>query len=454
MKDVFISFSSKETAEAIQVCELLEKNHISCFISTRDLVPGREYAEQLVQNIDEVKAVVLLLSNNSNNSPHVLREIEYAVSHKVPILVHALEEVSLSKSMEYYLMTHQWITNTADRDQKLVEGIRQIISKNDTLSAQGEAAPAEKADSAPHAPSRDRTSWKKRVLYLLLMLCAIALCGGIVYIRTRPRVTYQAGDTVEFGTYYDEPIQWRVLKINEDNTMVLISKDILTIKSFDAPEGGTYNEYDGVDYWSYENHNVEDEDLIIKIRGNNDWSKSNLRTWLNSDTEMVNYPDQAPTYSAVGENFYSSEPGFLYAFTQEEKDALVTVENRSTANSFSEGAVDGYVTSQEKVYLLSSEELDWFSEAGMLPYASPTESCKEHDGYLDSFEVFAEAFHTDTYYWWLRDNGGEEINKVYVAVTENETDAPVASVNCGASDYGVRPAVTVDMKSSSIRKLQ
>lgn len=169
---------------------------------------------------------------------------------------------------------------------------------------------------------------------------------------------------------------------------------------------------------------------------------------------MVNSPDQAPTYSAVGENFYSSEPGFLYAFTQVEKDALVTVENCSTANSFSEGVVDGYVTSQEKVYLLSSEELDWFSEAGMLPYASPTESCKEHDGYLDSFEVFAEAFHTDTYYWWLRDNGGEEINKVYVAVTENETDAPVASVNCGASDYGVRPAVTVDMKSSSIRKLQ
>lgn len=247
------------------------------------------------------------------------------------------------------------------------------------------------------------------------MLCAMALCGGIVYIRTHPGITYQAGDTVGFGTY---------------------------------------NEYDGVDYWSYENHNVEDEDLIIKIRGNNDWSKSNLRTWLNSDTEVVNYPDQAPTYSAVGENFYSSEPGFLYAFTRVEKDALVTVENCSTANSFSEGVVDGYVTSQEKVYLLSSEELDWFSEAGMLPYASPTESCMEHDRYLDSFEVFAEAFHTDTYYWWLRDNGGEEINKVYVAVTENETDTPVASVNCGASDYGVRPAVTVDTKSSSIRKLQ
>ncbi|MDD6157750.1 MAG: toll/interleukin-1 receptor domain-containing protein [Lachnospiraceae bacterium] len=135
-ENVFISFSSKETAEAIHVCELLEQNHISCFISTRDLVPGREYAEQLVQNIDEVKAVVLLLSNNSNNSPHVLREIEYAVSHKVPILVHALEEVSLSKSMEYYLMTHQWITNTADRDQKLVEGIRQIISKNNALPSQ------------------------------------------------------------------------------------------------------------------------------------------------------------------------------------------------------------------------------------------------------------------------------------------------------------------------------
>lgn len=52
---------------------------------------------------------MLLMSNSANQSPHVLREVERAVSKSVPILVYKLEEVEPTKSMEYFLMTHQWV---------------------------------------------------------------------------------------------------------------------------------------------------------------------------------------------------------------------------------------------------------------------------------------------------------------------------------------------------------
>lgn len=49
MKDVFISFSSVQTPEAQRICQYLEAQGLSCFISTRNLVSGEEYAAQLIK---------------------------------------------------------------------------------------------------------------------------------------------------------------------------------------------------------------------------------------------------------------------------------------------------------------------------------------------------------------------------------------------------------------------
>lgn len=130
-KDVFISYSSIQEEEAIRICAFLESYKVSCFVSTRDIVPGVEYAEQLLEAIDNAKVIVLLLSQEANDSPHVLREVEYAVSHKKAIIVYALEEVVLSRSLEYYLMTHQWLSEDDMRDVTLLTSIRNILSDKD-----------------------------------------------------------------------------------------------------------------------------------------------------------------------------------------------------------------------------------------------------------------------------------------------------------------------------------
>ena len=127
MKEIFISYSSRESELAGKVCSLIESNGYNCFIASRDITPGHEYAAELVGAIDNCRLVVLLLSKNSNSSPHVLREIDRAVSHKKPIIVYQLEDVELNKSMEYFLMTHQWILNTPDKDERLLDGINKII---------------------------------------------------------------------------------------------------------------------------------------------------------------------------------------------------------------------------------------------------------------------------------------------------------------------------------------
>ena len=77
---VFLSHSSIDADVANGLCQELEKNGIGCFLAPRDIRSGHEYAEEIIYGIDRSDAMILVLSNNSNQSPHVLREVERAVS--------------------------------------------------------------------------------------------------------------------------------------------------------------------------------------------------------------------------------------------------------------------------------------------------------------------------------------------------------------------------------------
>lgn len=466
-KNVFISFSSKQQDEALRVCNIIEENGLSCFISCRDLVAGEIYAEQLISNIANCNTVVLLLSNDSNNSPHVLREIEYAVSHDIPVIVYSVEECTLSKSMEYFLMTHQWLLPSSDRDVKLIKSIRhKVKSSSDTPSS-----------DLPEPKIKISSSSKKKsnvplILSLIIAILVIVVLLAIIFatnmqsnnanknqkeigeleeIEDEDELVipeFELGDTVEFGCYNGETIEWRVIKIDKDDqTMMLVSKYILSMKTYDAAEGGEYNKYDDIDYWSFENSNVDDEELLIKIRGNNDWSSSNIRTWLNSDAEKVTYPDQAPTRKAVGLNSYDTEHGFLYEFSDDELDAIEPTSIKTPANTFSTNVKNGQVKSVDSVFLLSYEELDLLEAAGMSLYAKPTESCIASDNRPDGYVSFVNDLKIEEYYWWLRDSDGSKINHAYFVVTPYEEKYDVLTDSVGACAYGIRPAMWVDMTS-------
>jgi len=62
--------------------------------------------------------------------------------------------------------------------------------------------------------------------------------------------------------------------------------------------------------------------------GRNYWQSSNLREWLNSSEEKVNYTCNSPSKERLGNNAYDDEPGFLSEFTPEEQNAIAVTEHR------------------------------------------------------------------------------------------------------------------------------
>ena len=103
--DVFISYSARDKTIADATCATLESHKIRCWIAPRDILPGTEYATELINGLNGSRLMILVFSKEANKSKHVIREVERAVSKGIPIIPLRIENVIPSKAMEYYLST-------------------------------------------------------------------------------------------------------------------------------------------------------------------------------------------------------------------------------------------------------------------------------------------------------------------------------------------------------------
>ena len=442
---IFISHSSKDADIALKICEILEKNGKKCFIAPRDIRMGKEYAEEIVNGIDHAEAMVLLMSQDANKSPHVLREVERAVSKSVPILVYALEKVELSKSMEYFLMSHQWMNVEPGGDYtEIVNYVCDLKPKRTVIQSE-EVVTVSNIQAA-----KNKLRSILAIAMCMVLVAVAAAYGGYYFAKNDGRQETakqerKVGDTVTFGMYNGEPISWRILKINEETEeAVLLSKDILTMKAFDAAESGKFNYNGEEDYWKENSQADTDMELQALVRGNSEWSVSNIRTWLNSAEEVVKYADQPPKVSAMAEhkNGYENEAGFLHGFTEEELAAIREQEVITKGNALSERES---VVTKDKVYLLSLEELQWLEEAGISMLAVPTQAAVEQDR-SNWYAIDFSEYGIKEYCWWLREPVEGMASKCYM-VGNGYYEENLRQENVGLEGFGIRPAITVDLSS-------
>jgi TIR domain len=106
---VFISYASQDKGVAEAVCQAVEQAGMGCWIAPRDVVPGEAYSGAIVHAIDSTKATVLVLSESAAASPHVLREVERAISRRHPVVAFRIDLAPMPVDLEYFLNTSQWL---------------------------------------------------------------------------------------------------------------------------------------------------------------------------------------------------------------------------------------------------------------------------------------------------------------------------------------------------------
>jgi hypothetical protein len=128
--DVFICFSSKDETIAKGVVQFLEARAIKCWISARDVEPGQNYQESIVQALESAKIIVFLFSENSNKSGEIKKELSLGASVNIAVIPLRLSNISPSGALRYELATKQWIDLFPDRELalgRLAERVNDIL---------------------------------------------------------------------------------------------------------------------------------------------------------------------------------------------------------------------------------------------------------------------------------------------------------------------------------------
>lgn len=281
---------------------------------------------------------------------------------------------------------------------------------------------------------------------------------------------YKIGDEFEMGSYNDEPITWQVADINKDGSMLVISRDIISLKSYDAAESGVWNQFSDGSTFDHNQESTYTPDQLIAAKGSNDWKTSNIRSWLNSKDTKVEYTGAAPDGKALYDERtrYNKEEGFLKSFTEKElsyiQDTKVTAfsnildtknaEKGSQTIELQNGEFSDvpdlsnqyqYVV-KDKVFLLSLEEVKkYLNDSKELKVeALVTQKALEQDKTKEYSSIITSQY--EGYYPMLTRTSQPSSGNYIMCVFSKDYSTNDYFKTYAGTVYGIRPAMVVKFK--------
>lgn len=173
--DLFISHSSEDAEAALALVADFENRNITCWVAPRDIPMGSSYHEEIVQAIENSRAVLLLFSSAANKSEHVLREVELAAQGKKPILPLRIDVSEPVGGLKYMLANKQWVERKA-LGNRLVETIEQLLAGGRTIRTGVDEA---RARPAPE-PLKKKGGLSPMLLGAVAAVLLLIIGGGVV----------------------------------------------------------------------------------------------------------------------------------------------------------------------------------------------------------------------------------------------------------------------------------
>jgi TIR domain len=193
MHDILISYSTKDKSWADAACSVMEAHGVRCWIAPRDIVPGAEWAEAIIEAIDACRVMVLIFSASANESADVRREVSRAISRGLPIVPCRIENVRPVGAMEYALGNTHWLdvfTPPVERQMnRLAESVEALLRAGGRdSSVVGAPAPAPAATLNQSAATLDTAgNWlTKRALAVatgVTLLGLVLACLTAIVMR-------------------------------------------------------------------------------------------------------------------------------------------------------------------------------------------------------------------------------------------------------------------------------
>ncbi|MBP3361539.1 MAG: hypothetical protein J6N52_11830 [Clostridia bacterium] len=247
---------------------------------------------------------------------------------------------------------------------------------------------------------------------------------------------FETGSYISFGKLNGEALIWKAAGA-DSNGYLLLSEKIVGAGAFNASS------------------DTVRDDLYRQTHGSNFWGNSSLHDWLNSDEEVVTYTGAVPDANHIlnGRNNYENKPGFLYEFSDAEKNHISLSENKAVLSYLDCGSSTGgnevYSGGRDISEIGSFENAFYktFKEKVFVPDRMVIYNELLRDG-LKLKELTASALlntapeSMPVNKFWTKTPQGDNTSNVYVCETDGR-EFYMSPYNAYNSDVGIVPALYV-----------
>src|SRR5262245_18749620 len=175
--DVFVSHSVKDKAVAEAIVARLEAESVTCWIAPRDVMPGADWGESIIDAIESSRIMILIFSQSANTSTQIKREVERAVNKGVYIIPFRVDDIPPTRSLEYFISTSQWMDAFSPPLERHLDTLAKTVTavlKRPPLPAAHVPAQPEKTSipTPPIPPSR------RKSILIAATIAALVIVGG------------------------------------------------------------------------------------------------------------------------------------------------------------------------------------------------------------------------------------------------------------------------------------
>ncbi len=156
---IFITYSSKDRKVAQTICSALEARGLRCWISSRNVKPGQNFQEQIVRAIRAARIMVLVFTDNANNSNEIKKELALASQNNLTVIPVRIEDVTPNEAFSYEFATRQWIDLFDDWEKSIAHLVEIIAGTLDDSSSDAANASAADESATPSFRGRPRAAF-------------------------------------------------------------------------------------------------------------------------------------------------------------------------------------------------------------------------------------------------------------------------------------------------------
>ncbi len=176
---ITISYSKEDKNIAKKLLSKLETQGYKCWIEPRD-VKGENKKESINAAIKETELMILLFSENSNNSEDIVEQYDLAFEEEVPIIPFVVSDLKMAVATQHFFNTHDWINAFDASFSEASENLIDLMESEeaDTSYEQKEPRPQRNTNSKNKAVTNNN---QKYILGGIAAVFAIVLIAILLW---------------------------------------------------------------------------------------------------------------------------------------------------------------------------------------------------------------------------------------------------------------------------------